>query len=376
MRIDSSGHVAINSGTDSTVQSYVLGDSSTNYAIYGRTSKTTSPSAGILGVSQNSSNYSYLGLDNNWGIYCTGVQCGGNVAWTNTSDARLKTAIQDIDASSTLASLMRLRPITYHWKDAAIDAGRGEQLGFIAQEVEPLFPALVTKGASTTITLADGSKETISDPKALDYSGFVVPLVKAVQEIASVGSTFKANLIAWLGDAGNGIGDLFAQRLCLTDGSGNRTCIDQQQLAVLLAASQSSNSPTTPASTIDMQAPVIELNGNASSTIGVGGIYSDLGARIAAPESDLNLGIVILLDGATTTAVSIDTSVPGEHTVVYTVTSPTTGLTGSIMRTLIIAPTEQLPEQPENDNPFNTPPANDNVSKSTLLNTEPAVVSL
>ncbi|MGZ9104068.1 MAG: hypothetical protein ACXW3Y_14535, partial [Rhodoplanes sp.] len=48
-------------------------------------------------------------------------------------------------------------------------------------------------------------------------------------------------------------------------------------------------------------------------TIEVGDAYSDLSARIVAPESDLNLGIVIVLDGATTTAISIDTSAPGEH---------------------------------------------------------------
>lgn len=33
-----------------------------------------------------------------------------------------------------------------------------------------------------------------------------------------------------------------------------------------------------------------------------------------------NLGIVTLLGGATTTAVSVDTSVPGAHTIIYTVT--------------------------------------------------------
>ena len=81
--------------------------------------------------------------------------------------------------------------------------------------------------------------------------------------------------------------------------------------------------------TIAPHAPVIELNGNASSTIDIGDTYNDLGARIVAPESDLNLGIVIVLDGATTTEVSIDTTAPGEHTILYTVTSPTTGLTSS-----------------------------------------------
>jgi hypothetical protein len=74
------------------------------------------------------------------------------------------------------------------------------------------------------------------------------------------------------------------------------------------------------------------LNGNASSALDIGDAYNALGARIVAPTSDLNRGLVIVLDGATTTAASIDTSKPGEHTIIYTVTSPTTGLPASIMR--------------------------------------------
>ena len=101
-----------------------------------------------------------------------------------------------------------------------------------------------------------------------------------------------------------------------------------------------------------------------ASTIEIGDSYNDLGARIIAPESDLNLGIVVMLDGATTTAVSIDTTAPGEHTILYTVTSPTTGLTGSVMRTVIVSPSPQSPEPPANDNPFNPVPVNDNASST------------
>jgi hypothetical protein len=117
--------------------------------------------------------------------------------------------------------------------------------------------------------------------------------------------------------------------------------------------------------------PVIELNGNASSTIELGDIYNDLGSRIVAPESDLNLGIVIVLDGATTTAVSIDATVPGEHTILYTVTSPTTGLTGSALRTVTVSPATQSSELPANDNPFNLAPVNDNASSTSFLIVEP-----
>ena len=116
-----------------------------------------------------------------------------------------------------------------------------------------------------------------------------------------------------------------------------------------------------------------------ASTIEIGDTYNDLGARIVAPESDLNLGIVIMLDGATTTAISIDTTAPGEHTILYTVTSPTSGLTGSVMRTVIVSPAEQLTvpaeedanpftAQPANDKPLNAPPpVNDNASSTKTL---------
>ena len=96
-----------------------------------------------------------------------------------------------------------------------------------------------------------------------------------------------------------------------------------------------------------------------ASTIEIGDTYNDLGACIVAPENDLNLGIVMLLDGATTTQASIDTGVPSEHTILYTVTSPTTGLTGNAMRTVIVS-------SAGTDNPFNlaTPP-NDNASSTS-----------
>ncbi|RNJ48649.1 DUF5011 domain-containing protein [Methylocystis hirsuta] len=100
---------------------------------------------------------------------------------------------------------------------------------------------------------------------------------------------------------------------------------------MVAAAGQTAGPSPLSIATSALQPPVIELNGNASSTIELGDTYNNLGARIVAPESDLNLGIVIVLDGATTIQVSIDTTTPGEHTILYTVTSPTTGLTGSVM---------------------------------------------
>lgn len=206
--------------------------------------------------------------------------------------------------------------------------------------------------ASTASTTDTGTSTSPTDPYISDF----------------LHSIF-ARLMQWFADASNGIenfiaGTVHAHKFCADD-----ICFTRDQLAAILAvASQQSVSAPSPSTTQSAtpQAPVIELNGNASSTIELGDTYSDLGARIVAPGSDLNLGLVIVLDGATTTAVSIDTSAPGEHTILYTVTSPTTGLTGSALRTVIIATADEVPE-PANDNPFNAAPANDNASSTAAL---------
>jgi hypothetical protein len=76
---------------------------------------------------------------------------------------------------------------------------------------------------------------------------------------------------------------------------------------------------------------------------------------------DVKLGLVTYLDGATTTTISIDTTKPGTHTILYTVTDRK-GLIGTATRTVIVSPAEQP----------STPAANDNASStvsasSTLL---------
>jgi surface protein with Ig-like domain len=88
--------------------------------------------------------------------------------------------------------------------------------------------------------------------------------------------------------------------------------------------------------------PVILINGENPATIQVGSTYADLGATITGAKADLNLGITTLLDGATTTSIQLDTTKPGEHTILYTVTDQN-GLTGGAQRTVIVS-------APANDN--------------------------
>jgi hypothetical protein len=101
------------------------------------------------------------------------------------SDRRLKTDIQDfLDSSANLDRLMQLKPVRFHWKDAKDDKKFGEQIGFIAQDVEKIYPELVGDGGDNRIiTDKDGTKETIEHPMLLKYEKFVVPAILAIQSL-------------------------------------------------------------------------------------------------------------------------------------------------------------------------------------------------
>ena len=59
--------------------------------------------------------------------------------WVNNSDERLKKNIQPL--GNFLEKLTELRPVTFEWKDhKKLNAKEGKHIGFIAQEVEKVFP--------------------------------------------------------------------------------------------------------------------------------------------------------------------------------------------------------------------------------------------
>ena len=88
-------------------------------------------------------------------------------AFYYTSDERLKTDIQTLSSSDSLAKIMQLTPVSFSWKNPSM--GTGENLGLIAQDVEKVFPQLVSTNASTTM-------------KSVEYGNLVAPLISAVQE--------------------------------------------------------------------------------------------------------------------------------------------------------------------------------------------------
>jgi len=90
---------------------------------------------------------------------------GANAAAFGTfSDRRLKENI--VDLPPQLANIMALRPIEYDYIESE---GGGHQIGFVAQEVQEVYPDLVGKRADGMLTLTDFNK---NDAR----------LIKAIQE--------------------------------------------------------------------------------------------------------------------------------------------------------------------------------------------------
>jgi hypothetical protein len=121
-----------------------------------------------------------------WGL-CSNTTTGfagvfnGNVTISGTltqaSDQRLKENIKPVE--SVLDKVMQLKPSSYNYKKEyrRMNLAGGMQMGFVAQEMEKVFPQLVSIIPDKRI---DGSK--ISDYKSINYMGLIPILTKAIQE--------------------------------------------------------------------------------------------------------------------------------------------------------------------------------------------------
>jgi len=171
---------------------------------------------------------------------------GGQVGWTSFSDARIKTNIKENVPG--LAFINLLRPVTYHFNMAKEnellgiknsdednsdnDIEKIDFTGFLAQEVDK---------AAQKIKYDFSGVDKSGDIMGLRYNEFVVPLVKAVQELS------KQNA-----DLQNQINEL---KSMIT--SGNQSSFNNQQSTVISSASLEQNipNPFTNSTTINYSIP-------------------------------------------------------------------------------------------------------------------------
>jgi hypothetical protein len=102
-----------------------------------------------------------------------------------TSDEALKENIKDI--SYGLNTIMALKPVSYQWKDKKAMVGNGNNLGFVAQDLEKVIPDVVVHNKITQEEVASAKKDkgidiTATDTYGVKYSELTPVLVKAIQE--------------------------------------------------------------------------------------------------------------------------------------------------------------------------------------------------
>ncbi len=109
------------------------------------------------------------------------TQIGGQVGWSNLSDARAKNDIAALDLG--LDFVMALRPVSFTMKQ-----GNGRtDMGFVAQDVEALV------GDSYNVLGIGGDADhTLS----LRYTDFIAPMVKAIQEQQATIATQQTQIVA------------------------------------------------------------------------------------------------------------------------------------------------------------------------------------
>ncbi len=176
----------------------------------------------IDGTSDSQINDSYgttgwaYGINNNYGIY--GYATGGAINYagyfdgnvhivgtlTNPSDKRLKKNIRPL--KSMTKGLIELPVYQYEYeKIEGLNLPEGKQFGFLAQDVEAVYPELVREEVSPKFRMIkkigeDGSpiviKEKIGEEryKAVNYIGLIPVLTQTIQEQAAAMSKMEAEL--------------------------------------------------------------------------------------------------------------------------------------------------------------------------------------
>jgi hypothetical protein len=186
------------SGVDDTTGTGVYGEATGGYGVYGQDTSTgagvhgqSSTGNGVIGVSSNTSETNakagVYGSNSSggWAGYFDGplrIPSAADLCTpTCASDSRLKKNVQPM--VGVLDQLLRLHGVTFEWKDTTMLGHlSGTHKGFIAQDVEKVFPSWV--GAD-----GDGFKTLGVEPR----EGFALT-VEALRELKIKNDELEARL--------------------------------------------------------------------------------------------------------------------------------------------------------------------------------------
>jgi hypothetical protein len=241
--------------------------------------------------------------------------------------------------------------VTFNWINPT--EGTTPQLGFIAQQVQQLFPALISTTSPTPLT-PNGTL-------GLNYIGLISPIVAAIQALSTEVTSLEATVAGFASS-------FHTQQLCV-----GSTCINQQQLAGLLALEQQGqvqiSAPTPPTISGTTTPPSINIQGDNPATIHVGDTYTDLGA-IVTDNQGHDLGYKTFLDGTLVSNILIDTTQVATDTIDYVATD-TWGNTATSTRTVIIDASPSFVPTNETSTTASSSPSADASTASTTASTTP-----
>lgn len=154
------------------------------YGVFSICSGTDGHRYGVYGEA-NGGSYLYgvygkaTAQTNSYGIYCdgNGVYSG---TWASTSDGKLKTRINNIE--SAIDKIMQLEPKSYHYKTRQYDyvnLARGKHYGFVAQDLEKVFPELV---GTASVPKENSKNPEMENFKTVNYIEIIPVLTGAIQE--------------------------------------------------------------------------------------------------------------------------------------------------------------------------------------------------
>lgn len=189
------GH-SIGAGSGQNIGNYAFaqGSSFVNYGVLAETRGTGNNSWNIAlfadanGVAKtNYAIYAYPhnATTNYAGYFAGDVTITGTL--TNPSDASLKEDVEKI--ASSIKIVKQLNPVTYNYKEEMGDKGmnlpKGQQYGFVAQELEKVLPELVTTQVMPVFSDDNPYNSTSIEKfeyKGINYIGIIPILTSAIKE--------------------------------------------------------------------------------------------------------------------------------------------------------------------------------------------------
>ncbi|NVN96847.1 tail fiber domain-containing protein [Candidatus Nomurabacteria bacterium] len=198
------------------------------------------------------------------GISCSSdITLKKNITNLDGKEFVLQTVPISLAPQTVLEKIMEVTPVNYNWNTEKDTDSK--HIGFIAQEMEQIFPSIVSTDSKTGL-------------KSIAYANITPYLVKGIQEMnlkivdlqdiktndpnkITLGSLIRS----FLSDIGNGIEKIFVKEidtknLCVSDENGVKTCLSKIQLDELLAKAGGVSGGTNNLNTQQNNPPVLTID--------------------------------------------------------------------------------------------------------------------